>query len=90
MKKHRSSKQVFFNFGVAALGLALLAVGFWLLSGNWAAAGFIGGFLLMTGIQVFCWAIGIRLEILGNLTEDRPRAFSDSDSSQRTSAIPQH
>lgn len=88
MWKQRSTKQIFFNLGISVFGLALITIGFRMLSGEWA--GFAGGFLLMTGIQIFCWVIGVRLEIIGNLTDDAPHSSSGSETTQGTSAIPQH
>lgn len=90
MRKYRSIKQALFNFGIAGFGLVLIATGVRLLSGDWAGVGFVGGFLLMTGIQIFCWVIGLRLEILGNVTDEAPRTLSDSETSQVTSPIPEH
>lgn len=56
--------------GNALFGVALLWIGLELLSASWSGAGFLAGFLLFTGIQIFFWVIGIRSELLGNVTDD--------------------
>lgn len=90
--KQRSTKQLLFKLGVAVLGLSLIGLGYGLLSAKEFNdfADFAAGFLLMTGIQMFCWVIGIRLQILGNVTDDPLLESSDSEATQGTSAIPQH
>ncbi len=58
------------KFGNALFGIALVWIGLKLLSASWSGAGFLAGVLLITGIQIFFWAIGIRSELLGNVTDD--------------------
>ncbi|MCI0524389.1 MAG: hypothetical protein L0Y75_03915 [Acidobacteria bacterium] len=58
------------KFGNALFGIALVWIGLKLLSASWGGAGFLAGFLLFTGIQIFFWVIGIRSELLGNVTDD--------------------
>jgi hypothetical protein len=55
---------------IALIGIAFVVIGGKLLSASWNGAGFLAGFLLITGIQVFFWVIGIRLHLLGNVTND--------------------
>lgn len=76
-----------FSLEVALFGLGLILVGYNLVE---ARFDFLGGFLLVIGIQTFCWVIGIRLEILGNVTDDVfDRQGEAEDSRHASSAIQQ-
>lgn len=70
-KKNRIPRPVdlLFRFKICALimGLTLAIGGSGLLYTAWAGSRFLGAFLLVTGLQVFLWVIGIRLEIFGNV-----------------------
>lgn len=48
-------------------GIIMLSAGFPLLRFTWPGSNFIGGFLLTTGIQIFLWSIGVKLEMLSNV-----------------------
>lgn len=59
--------RLYFRFCVGLAGLLLGLTGFTLVK---TGSGFAGGFSLVLGIQVFLWAIGLRLILLGNATRE--------------------
>jgi hypothetical protein len=59
-----------FQIATALFGVLLVVAGVELMSASWGGAGFLAGFLLITGIQIFFWVIGIRSELLGNVTDN--------------------
>jgi hypothetical protein len=56
-----------------------------LMSASWGGSGFLAGFLLITGIQIFFWVIGIRSELLGNVTDDVFDWQGEEETSRHTS-----
>ncbi|MGH9802550.1 MAG: hypothetical protein ACRD82_19470 [Blastocatellia bacterium] len=68
-------KMLFPSYLSVLFRLAIVMLGFWLTLTGYtlvkSANDFVGGFLLVVGIQIFCWAIGIRLHVLGNVIDDR-------------------
>lgn len=75
-----------FRLTVALFGLGLILVGYNLVE---ARSDFLGGFLLVIGIQTFCWMIGIRLEILGNVTDDVFDRQGEAEASRHASSAGQ-
>ncbi len=78
--------RIVFRLAVTLLGLGLVLVGYNLIE---SGIGFLGGFLLATGIQTFFWVIGIRLEMLGNVTEDVFDRQGEMETSRPTSSMVQ-
>jgi hypothetical protein len=74
-------KRVIFKLAVALLGLGLVLIGYNLVE---ARIDLLGGFLLVIGIQTFFWVIGIRLEMLGNVTEKVYESQWEADAPRRT------
>ncbi len=73
-----------FRIATAVFGILLVVIGVELISASWSGSGFLAGFLLMTGIQVFFWVIGIRLHILGNVTDEVYDSQWEAEASRHT------
>ncbi len=73
------------KLGNALFGIALLGIGFLLLSVSWSGAGLLAGVLLFMGIQIFFWVIGVRSELLGNVTDDGFDWEGEEEASRRAS-----
>lgn len=79
--------RIVFRLAVALLGVGFILIGYTLIE---SGIGFLGGLLLVMGIQTFCWVIGIRLQILGNVTNEVYDSQWEADASCRApSAIQQ-
>jgi hypothetical protein len=76
--------------GTVLVGVALPLLGISFYQRQWPLAGFFGPMLIVIGLQIFLWAIGIRSEWLGNAEreyreadfEERPMNFVEGE--QRT------
>jgi len=61
------------------LGLLIMIGGIYLLLNTYGFGDFIGSFLLVTGIQISLWAIGISSELLSNTNKVNHNENSDYD-----------
>jgi hypothetical protein len=67
---------------IAGISLTFTWMGIALAKENGSLVQGLGAFLVVTGIQIACWLLGIRLEILGNTTEPSVNTHEESTSEQ--------
>ena len=68
------------RFAVACFGLLSLAIGVRFLQHPFGAfaGGIVGSFLVLTGVQILLWLLGIRIELFGTTSDMDPSSSDES------------